>query len=674
MSKARETIQELEKSCTFVMYQADLVRVEEGDGQVPADLPAGTLIDNKYQVLGLLGLGGMGAVYRVKHLALDKVVALKTFISKNFSMEAWQRFEREAKAIARLDHANIIKVLDFGIAENNLPYYTMELVQGESLADRLRRTGSLSLTELLFVFTRLADALEHTHKKAILHRDLKPGNVYLELKGGQIQNIKLADFGIAALANQNREEQALTAQGTIFGSPLYMSPEQTLGEKLDQRSDIYSLGCVLYECAMGFPPYHGDSALATIIMHQTAAIPPIERDDLPEWLPALYLSMMQKDRQKRLPDLSEILDILAFNLAASTTGKKADSNGQRPILKKRKDTDRSKPAERPRTAPLLVPLSGLLLLVASAALFFILAPHKPEHPVQREVAATAAVSESKKEPLISWRPLTEKPGKILINFPRTTIGRITYSNGFKREAAGPVEVDAREPVTLHLTNLYPHSAEELALLPNSCFDDLHQSKNLASDWDDSYFEVLSHFLKLKRLEVYDSICTPRTIGYLNNLPHLQALRLTSSNLAESDLLQLKNLKEFWQLSLSRFKISPRLIGALGQERISVMDLRECRLEPGVIESLCRLKNLNSLELQDTRLSLADLELMQSRMTNLRQLKLLRTGLSEQAIPILLRFKNLEAVEVPDDWSNASVIKLQAKLKVLNKQPGRTDFE
>ena len=141
MSKARETIQELEKSCTFVMYQADLVRVEEGDGQAPADLPAGTLIDNKYQVLGLLGLGGMGAVYRVKHLALDKVVALKTFISKNFSMEAWQRFEREAKAIARLDHANIIKVLDFGIAENNLPYYTMELVQGESLADRLRRTG-----------------------------------------------------------------------------------------------------------------------------------------------------------------------------------------------------------------------------------------------------------------------------------------------------------------------------------------------------------------------------------------------------------------------------------------------------------------------------------------------------------------------------------------------------
>ncbi|MDX1987410.1 MAG: protein kinase [Candidatus Obscuribacter sp.] len=106
---------------------------------------AGASIDRKYQVLGLLGLGGMGAVYRVKHLGLDKVVALKTLISKTFSMEAWQRFEREARAIARLDHANIIKVLDFGIAENNLPYYTMELVPGESLADRLRRTGPLSL-------------------------------------------------------------------------------------------------------------------------------------------------------------------------------------------------------------------------------------------------------------------------------------------------------------------------------------------------------------------------------------------------------------------------------------------------------------------------------------------------------------------------------------------------
>lgn len=656
MSKAKnQIIHELEKSCTFVMYQDDLVRLSEGDGQAPDELQVGTLIDNKYQVLGLLGLGGMGAVYRVKHLALDKVVALKTFLSKNFSMEAWQRFQREARAIARLDHANIIKVLDFGIAENNLPYYTMELVPGESLADRLRRTGPLSLPELLFVFTRLADALEHTHKKDILHRDLKPGNVYLELKDGRIQNIKLADFGIAALANQNREEQALTAKGTIFGSPLYMSPEQTRGERLDQRSDIYALGCVLYECAMGYPPYHGDSALATIIMHQTAAIPPIERDDLPEWLPALYLSMMQKDRQKRPPDLSEIMDILVFNLPSTTHVETTDSIEQKPG---RKVTVNTSTPKGPKPALLLVPLSGLLLLTAAAALFFIPAPHKPEQRLPR--------SENKNEPLIRWRPLPEKPGKILVYFPQTGIGKISYLNGRKVDAAGPVELDPRMPVFLRCEKLYPKTAAELALLPNDCFRIIFQEKNTACDWDDSYFEVLSHFQNLHHLEVYDAVCTPRSIAYLNELPHLEALRLASPKLEEKDLLHLRNLKKFWQLSLSGFKVSPRLINALGQERILNIDLRECQLEPGVIESLCGLKKLDLLELQDTKVSLADLELMQRHMTNLTRLRLLRTGLSEAAVPILMRFKKLNTVEVPDDWSEDAVNQLKVKMKVPNK--------
>ncbi len=126
------------------------------------------------------------------------------------------------------------------------------------------------------------------------------------------------------------------------------------------------------------------------------------------------------------------------------------------------------------------------------------------------------------------------------------------------------------------------------------------------------------------------------------------------------------MKKFWQLSLSGFKVSPRLINALGQERILNIDLRECQLEPGVIESLCGLKKLDLLELQDTKVSLADLELMQRHMTNLTRLRLLRTGLSEAAVPILMRFKKLNTVEVPDDWSEDAVNQLKVKMKVPNK--------
>lgn len=643
------------------MDKADLIRVQCSDLSASANLNAGDLIDKKYQVLGLLGAGGMGAVYRVKHLGLDKVVALKTFISSNFSREAWQRFEREARAIARLNHENIIKVLDFGIADNNLPYYTMELVQGESLAQRLRRTGPLRLPELLYVFARLADALEHTHKKEILHRDLKPGNVYLELKDGRIQNLKLADFGIAALAKQDKEEQDLTARGTIFGSPLYMSPEQSRGEALDQRSDIYALGCVLFECAMGFPPYHGNSALATIIMHQTATIPAMERADLPKWLHTLYLSMMQKERENRLRDLSEVMDILAFNLPAGA--------GEKPIGRQRNDReskDQDSQAEAGNIAPSMVAPAVLLSLATLTALFFIPAPHKPEHRTLLKEATEPTLIKSAKEPLISWHEIPQKPGKILIKFPQASIGKISNSKGLKLEAAGPVEINSKDPVILKFTGLYPESAEDLALLPGACFNNLGQAKNLGSTWDDRYFQVLSRFKNLRHLEVYDSDCTPRAITYLNELPELEALRLRSPNLNELDILRLKNLRRFWQLSLSGFQVSPRLIRALGQDQISVIDLRECRLEPGVIEALCKLKNLRFLELQGTSVSLSDLEKMQAKMTELQQIKLLRTGLTEEAVPILLRFKKLQRVEVPDDWGDQAVRQLEAKLIVLNK--------
>ncbi|MBK9621938.1 MAG: serine/threonine protein kinase [Candidatus Obscuribacter sp.] len=207
----------------------------------------GDLVDGKYLVKGFLGEGGMGAVYKVHHQFLGIDLALKTFRSAKIDQEAWLRFQREAQAIGKLEHENIVRIYDFGITKEQMPFYTMELLQGEPLSDRIAGEGPLSLKEALRIFTRVASALTHAHHSGIVHRDIKPANIYVSAPNGTNQGIvKLVDFGIAKLASSKNQE--LTSVGLIFGSPLYMSPEQAMGGTIDHRTDIYSLGCTIVEC------------------------------------------------------------------------------------------------------------------------------------------------------------------------------------------------------------------------------------------------------------------------------------------------------------------------------------------------------------------------------------------------------------------------------------------
>ncbi len=233
----------------------------------------GTVIDSKYKVISLVGEGGMGAVYKVKHLLLNKEMALKTFRTANLGEAAWQRFQREAQSIAKLTHPNIVQVFDFGISEQNFPYYTMELLVGESLAERLQRSARLSIADALTVFKLVADGMAHAHRLGIVHRDIKPANIFIEKDKG-LGAPRIVDFGLAKLAaSQTVDDQSLTKAGLVFGSPLYMSPEQSLGKDTDQRTDIYSFGCSLFEALTGRPPFLAGSALLTISMHQNSSPP-----------------------------------------------------------------------------------------------------------------------------------------------------------------------------------------------------------------------------------------------------------------------------------------------------------------------------------------------------------------------------------------------------------------
>lgn len=212
---------------------------------------------DRYEILGIIGDGGMGKVYKARHNLMKRVVAIKMLLPHLVqSAAALKRFQQEAQAASALNHPNILTVYDFGISDQGMPFLVMDYLEGTSLAALLQEQGALSEERSIHIFSQACSALAHAHQKGVIHRDLKPANIMLIDYDGQTDFLKIVDFGIAKLLQPDGAEQ-LTHTGEVFGSPLYMSPEQCRGRELDPRSDIYSLGCVLYRTVTGKPVFAG---------------------------------------------------------------------------------------------------------------------------------------------------------------------------------------------------------------------------------------------------------------------------------------------------------------------------------------------------------------------------------------------------------------------------------
>jgi serine/threonine protein kinase len=273
-------------------------------------LQAGELIDGKYQVIRMLGRGGMGIVYEALHVALDKRVAIKFFDSmKATHPKAFLRFHVEARAASRLNHPSLVAVTDYGVSESNHTYLVMDLVDGESLAEYLEKHGQLDYDLAIHIMERLCDALGYAHKQGIVHRDLKPGNIMVS-KTDDSLNVYIIDFGVAKMLIEDENfSSALTETGEIFGSPFYMSPEQCAGKKVGPQSDIYSLGCVMYACLAGRPPFMAENVLMTISMHLQDQ--PIKissyRSDVPLLLEAIIAKALNKGLSERYQNAEQII-------------------------------------------------------------------------------------------------------------------------------------------------------------------------------------------------------------------------------------------------------------------------------------------------------------------------------------------------------------------------------
>ena len=569
----------------------------------------GTLIDS-YRVISLIGKGGMGAVYKVEQIFLKKEFALKTF-GGTFNEHQARRFQTEAKATSKLDHPNIVRVSDFGLIDNSTPYFVMELVEGISLEEHLRRNGPLSYDELFAVFIPLCMGLHDAHEMGIVHRDVKPSNIMLVGTQGNWQP-KLLDFGIAKLTD---EKTALTQTGEIVGSPLYMSPEQCSAGKVDRRSDIYSLGCTMFEAITGGPPFPGGSAIETIGMHLNQEPQTLKEatmgQDFPADLERIVHSMLAKKPDQRFASARQV----AGNLIRLKQGEQ--------LMISSHDEKLFEQNQKGPTPTNLI-LGTIAVIATSFAFYFwmLLQDERGVSNVQELESTTDGIrgerssiiaekglygsAQSKLEPDTARPFCTETKTQNgmtvrVFEFPQKSIGFLENRQlKLAYEAKGHVEIPWRGPLVFRPTT------EVVSAFPG-LFDKFKDDEILSILFEketECHYDMLMRLRSYKFLEELsfdDSDFNDAGIKYLDSLPHLRSLSVVTTDVTADGLAKYKRLKQLGKLCIGQMPKMTNLVNALQGGELDTVRFRFCIMTEQDFEKLAKLKKLARVEIDTSEL-------------------------------------------------------------------------
>jgi serine/threonine-protein kinase len=274
------------------------------------------LVADRYRVIRRLGEGGMGAVYLAEHVVIEKKIALKVLaleLARRQDLVA--RFLQEARSASRIGHENVIDISDFGQSAEGYVYIAMEYLEGQDLGQVVRAEGALAWSRVRDILVQICRALRAAHDKGIVHRDMKPENIFLIHREGRPEFVKILDFGIAKIMGVDANGPRLTRTGMIFGTPEYMAPEQAEGKEADHRVDIYAVGCIAYHLMTGQTPFVAENFMAMLTKHlmEDPVPPSVRRPDLaitPE-MDALALKALEKDRDRRYQNMAEFLQAVS---------------------------------------------------------------------------------------------------------------------------------------------------------------------------------------------------------------------------------------------------------------------------------------------------------------------------------------------------------------------------
>ncbi len=382
----------------------------------PRDPLVGGVIDDRYEVEAVLGEGGMGTVYRVRHRILERLFALKALrLELARDADLGERFLREARAVASISHPGVVQITDFGALPTGQTYFVMELLTGEPLSFVLRKGGPLPAARAVRLLLEMIEALSAAHAAGVVHRDLKPDNV-LVCPTQTGETVKILDFGLAKVAGQSR----LTQAGVVFGTPHYMSPEQASGGTVDERTDLYALGVVMYEIFTGRVPFEADSYMGVLTKHlYVAPTPPsVLLGGLTELgaLEMVVLRCLEKKPERRYANMAELGDeirrIAHFGSDGSFTVEPAQP-GERRVPRLADELELPSEEElraitartvMPRPSPALAAVLGFVLAAGVALTWVMLrgrSSAREPPPVPATLRETAPTAPAPSAPLVT---------------------------------------------------------------------------------------------------------------------------------------------------------------------------------------------------------------------------------------------------------------------------------
>ncbi|MBU6453356.1 MAG: protein kinase [Cyanobacteria bacterium REEB67] len=698
------------------------IKLQSG-GKTSRLLESGDIIGETYRLKGLIGRGGMGYVFSAEHLVLHQDYALKVLAPDQVNPVSWQRFQSEGRAIARLDHANIVKIYNMGVDGGDCPYYVMDLLYGVTLSECIADKLALSLAEIVDMFIQLAAGFGYAHARGIVHRDVKPGNIVLVDSGARYPTPKIVDFGIAKLASG--EQQSLTAPGEIFGSPYYMSPEQCMGNEIDQRADIYSLGCTLFETLAGQPPFKGESALHTVVMHQQASPPTLESmgsrfaSDEMEAILGKMLAKRPADRYQTMEQLAHDLERLRANKTVGKvleTGFRTAADSHFEIMDRRFAVDRAGARQRNRIVTAIVCATAVFVTIAGARFFVFAARPTARAPLillsadrstrhDQALAAARRVDPELDRQRACFAGLKKiestvdaKSGMRIFHFPQIPIGELTWAHGaldvagfdnyvpddISVAARGDVPVPPNIPIYLSLdfgrdrgawstpevlTKFGANELNGLILNSENLLDTFLDEKQEADEDGRTValVEATASWRDLQYLKFY-KVRQPDSI-FKSLSRHKKTLKklvihetsVTAAALAGADILS--SLESLSCVGFADF--DQVLVGLRGSTHLKELSLKECSVSADGLNALANCPSLTLLRLEQHSLDSASL-LALGKIKSLKALDIAGCRIKPEQIPELAKLKFIGELRMRLlDWRPSDRQKLFALLPQVN---------
>lgn len=532
---------------------------------------------DRYKPLKRLGTGGAGEVCLAKDVMLNKLVAVKTLAF--LDEEQLISFQEEAKATSRLKHPNIIEILDFGVTGSGTPYMVLEYFNDTTFKHLIEENKTLPWNIVREVIISVSHALSFSHKQGIFHRDIKPSNILLSFESDEIQ-VKLIDFGIAKVSNPT--EKTTDFQGkTLSGTPAYMSPDVVLGYQYSAKSEIYSLGCVIFEALTGTLPFSGESALDTLNMHATSEPPAMSSrtdNEIPDQAKELVALCLNKDPQERFESIDEFLKFMDYLEESAPKEEESLLEEEAP----EETNEQSKEAKKSKLPIWLIAVPGVIVALICAALGFTLMPNNPEEkrPVAKDKNEASAQ--------FKYTAISKSFGIYDANWvlPRKARGKISDAD-LKKIAS---DLSSRSKLALDLSEFD---------IKGDGFKYLNNLDLFALSFDKTNFDnpKLSG-LKMDSLQVLDfsnSKISDEGLSSLSNLKNLRAISLTNcKNITDSAVCNLIKTHTLEELYLADTMVTDKSLACMANSKLTRLTFGKTNISNEGLKNLIGLSTLKYL--------------------------------------------------------------------------------